>query len=47
VPKEAGPSLRALLARAGTLPDFSTLDAHLGETQTRVRRTFEAIVKAD
>ena len=45
VPKEAGPSLRALLARAGTLPDFSTLDAHLGETQTRVRRTFESIVK--
>jgi glutamate-ammonia-ligase adenylyltransferase len=45
IPKEAGPSLRALLARAGTLPDFPTLDAHLGETQARVRRTFEAIVK--
>jgi glutamate-ammonia-ligase adenylyltransferase len=45
VPKDAGPSLRALLARAGTLPDFPTLDAHLGETQARVRRTFEEILK--
>jgi glutamate-ammonia-ligase adenylyltransferase len=45
-PKEAGPSLLALLARAGALPDFATLDAHLADTQARVRRAFQAIVKA-
>ncbi len=45
VPKEAGPSLLALLARAGALPDFPTLDAHLAETQARVRRIFEEIVR--
>lgn len=47
VPKDAGPSLLALLARAGALPDFTTLDAHLTETQARVRRTFEQIVRSD
>lgn len=43
-PKEAGPALLALLARAGALPDFATLDAHLVETQSRVRRCFERII---
>ncbi len=46
VPKEGGRSLLALLARAGALPDFATLDAHLGETQIRVRQAFREIVKA-
>jgi hypothetical protein len=26
------------------LPDFATLDAHLVETQSRVRRCFERII---
>jgi glutamate-ammonia-ligase adenylyltransferase len=43
-PKEAGPALLALLARAGALPDFATLDAHLVETQSRVRRCLERII---
>lgn len=43
-PKEAGETLLALLARAGTLPDFATLDAHLVETQSRVRRCFERMI---
>jgi glutamate-ammonia-ligase adenylyltransferase len=46
VPKEAGESLLALLARAGALPDFATLDAHLAETQRNVRAAFERIVNA-
>ncbi|HVT55904.1 MAG TPA: bifunctional [glutamine synthetase] adenylyltransferase/[glutamine synthetase]-adenylyl-L-tyrosine phosphorylase, partial [Xanthobacteraceae bacterium] len=45
-PKGAGPSLLALLARAGALPDFPTLDAHLAETQARVRRAFKESIKA-
>jgi glutamate-ammonia-ligase adenylyltransferase len=45
IPKEAGPSLLALLARAGALPDFTTLDAHLADTQARVRRAFKEIIK--
>jgi glutamate-ammonia-ligase adenylyltransferase len=44
-PKEAGPSLLALLARAGALPDFTTLDAHLADTQARVRSAFKEIIK--
>lgn len=44
-PKEAGPALLALLSRAGALPDFATLDAHLAETQSRVRRCFERIIR--
>lgn len=44
VPAEASPGLLALLARAGELPTFATLDAHLVETQARVRRAFEKIV---
>jgi glutamate-ammonia-ligase adenylyltransferase len=43
-PAQAAPGLLALLARAGELPDFSRLDVHLSETQSRVRRIFETIV---
>jgi glutamate-ammonia-ligase adenylyltransferase len=43
-PKTAGPGLLTLLARAGELPDFATLEAHLIDTQKRVRRLFEKIV---
>jgi glutamate-ammonia-ligase adenylyltransferase len=43
-PSNAGPGLLALLARAGELPDFPRLDAHLRETQRKVRRIFERIV---
>jgi glutamate-ammonia-ligase adenylyltransferase len=44
-PKKAGLSLLTLLARAGELPDFPTLEAHLIETQSRVRICFDRIVK--
>jgi glutamate-ammonia-ligase adenylyltransferase len=43
-PSKAGPGLLALLARAGELPDFPRLDAHLRETQRKVRRIFEKII---
>ena len=43
-PRTAGPGLLMLLARAGELPDFATLEAHLIDTQKRVRRLFEKIV---
>ncbi len=43
-PKSAGGSLMALLARAADLPDFQTLEAHLTETQARVRRSFIRIL---
>ncbi|WP_439573548.1 bifunctional [glutamine synthetase] adenylyltransferase/[glutamine synthetase]-adenylyl-L-tyrosine phosphorylase [Phreatobacter sp.] len=43
-PETAAPGLRQLLARAGELPDFATLDAHVGEVQTAVRQVFERIV---
>jgi len=43
-PKTAGTGLLGLLARAADLPDFATLEAHLGETQAKVRRCFERIV---
>nr|WP_245263267.1 bifunctional [glutamine synthetase] adenylyltransferase/[glutamine synthetase]-adenylyl-L-tyrosine phosphorylase [Azorhizobium doebereinerae] len=46
VPAEASPALKALLARAGELPDFATLDAHLADTQARVRAIFERILEA-
>ena len=39
-PAEASPALRQLLARAGAMPDFPTLDAHLRETQEEVRAIF-------
>jgi [glutamine synthetase] adenylyltransferase / [glutamine synthetase]-adenylyl-L-tyrosine phosphorylase len=43
-PKTAGPGLLTLLARAGELPDFATLEAHLIETQKTIRKLFEKIV---
>ncbi len=43
-PKAAGAGLLGLLARAGDMPDFATLDAHLTETQARVRASFARIV---
>jgi glutamate-ammonia-ligase adenylyltransferase len=36
--------LLSLLAKAGELPDFATLDAHLRETENAVRRTFERLL---
>jgi [glutamine synthetase] adenylyltransferase / [glutamine synthetase]-adenylyl-L-tyrosine phosphorylase len=43
-PKEAGPGLLRLLARAADVPDFTTLEVHLAETQDRVRKVFERIL---
>ncbi len=43
-PKTAGAGLLRLLARAADVPDFTTLDAHVAETQTRVRQSFVRIL---
>ncbi len=43
-PKSAGPGLLGLLARAADVPDFPTLEAHLTETQARVRASFVRIL---
>lgn len=43
-PKEAGAELLGLLTRAGDVPDFQTLEAHLKETQAKVRECFRRIV---
>jgi glutamate-ammonia-ligase adenylyltransferase len=43
-PKAAGQGLLSLLARAGDVPDFATLEAHLTETQARVRASFVRIL---
>jgi len=43
-PKTAGAGLLGLLARAADVPDFATLDAHVAETQRKVRACFERIV---
>jgi len=45
-PATANPELMRLLARAADLPDFATLDAHLMETQERVRASFVRILGA-
>jgi [glutamine synthetase] adenylyltransferase / [glutamine synthetase]-adenylyl-L-tyrosine phosphorylase len=45
-PENAGPGLLGLLARAADLPDFTTLDAHLIETQKQVRACFLRILEA-
>jgi glutamate-ammonia-ligase adenylyltransferase len=45
-PKSAGTALKELLARAADVPDFATLEAHLAETQQRVRRSFVRILGA-
>ena len=46
VPEEAPGGLLDLLARAGELPDFATLDRHLHDTQTAVRASFERMIGA-
>jgi glutamate-ammonia-ligase adenylyltransferase len=43
-PKTAGPGLLGLLCRAADLPNFAALDAHLTDTQQRVRATFNRIL---
>jgi [glutamine synthetase] adenylyltransferase / [glutamine synthetase]-adenylyl-L-tyrosine phosphorylase len=43
-PVTAAPGLKRLLARAGELPDFVTLDAYLGEMQDKVRKVFRSVV---
>ncbi len=43
-PKTAGADLLGLLVRAADVPDFATLEAHLADTQARVRRSFVRIV---
>jgi glutamate-ammonia-ligase adenylyltransferase len=43
-PKTGGPGLLRLLARAGDVPDFATLDATLAETQANVRACFVRIL---
>jgi glutamate-ammonia-ligase adenylyltransferase len=43
-PNTAGANLLALLVRAGDVPDFATLDAHLRETQGRVRAAFNRLL---
>ncbi|HWV54038.1 bifunctional [glutamine synthetase] adenylyltransferase/[glutamine synthetase]-adenylyl-L-tyrosine phosphorylase [Pseudorhodoplanes sp.] len=43
-PKKTDPGLLRLLARAADVPDFATLDAHVAETQERVRKRFEALL---
>jgi glutamate-ammonia-ligase adenylyltransferase len=44
VAKEAGSGLLGLLTRAGDVPDFPTLEAHLAETQAQVRKSFLRIL---
>ena len=39
-PKEAGAELLGLLVRAADVPDFATLEAHVVETQAKVRASF-------
>jgi glutamate-ammonia-ligase adenylyltransferase len=43
-PKTAGPDLLRLLARAGDVPDFPTLDAYVADTQQKVRQSFLRIL---
>jgi glutamate-ammonia-ligase adenylyltransferase len=43
-PETAGEDLLRVLARAGDAPDFSSLEARVQETQTEVRRVFEALL---
>ena len=45
-PSAASSGLIGLLARAADVPDFATLDAFLGETQTKVRASFNRILGA-
>jgi [glutamine synthetase] adenylyltransferase / [glutamine synthetase]-adenylyl-L-tyrosine phosphorylase len=43
-PESAGEDLLRVMARAGDAPEFSSLEARIKETQTEVRRLFEAVV---
>jgi glutamate-ammonia-ligase adenylyltransferase len=43
-PKSAGPGVLSLLARAADLPDFPALEAHVKETQQKVRECFVRIL---
>lgn len=43
-PDESPKGLLDLLARAGDLPDFASLDAHLKETEVAVRQSFERLI---
>jgi glutamate-ammonia-ligase adenylyltransferase len=43
-PETAGEGLLRVMARAGDAPDFSALEARIKETQTEVRRVFQAVV---
>jgi glutamate-ammonia-ligase adenylyltransferase len=43
-PETAGEDLLRVLARAGDAPDFSSLEARVKETQTEVRRVFQALI---
>jgi glutamate-ammonia-ligase adenylyltransferase len=45
-PKAAAPGLSGLLTRAADVPDFATLDAFVGETQSKVRASFNRILGA-
>ena len=45
-PRSAGAELLALLARAADVPDFATLEAHVIDTQARVRACFTRILGA-
>jgi glutamate-ammonia-ligase adenylyltransferase len=44
-PANAGAGLLGLLERAADVPDFATLEAHLAETQERVRKSFIRILR--
>ncbi len=43
-PKTAGPGLLDLVTRAADVPDFAALDAHIIETQAKVRESFVRIL---
>ena len=43
-PRKAGAGLVRLLTRAADVPDLAALEAHLTDTQTAVRETFERIL---
>jgi len=43
-PETSGEDLLRILARAGDAPDFSSLEAHVKETQTEVRRVFRTLI---
>jgi glutamate-ammonia-ligase adenylyltransferase len=45
-PASAAPGLVGLLTRAADVPDFATLEAHLAETELKVRATFKRILGA-